>query len=127
MSAADSKLELLRSAFSGVASVREVRMFGGVAFLVKGHMTVAVSPRGLLVRVGPAEHERALERLGTRAMEMRGRVMTGYVYVDPFPDNAQSVHSWLQSALRYNRTLPAKNADRTASRKRRIASRGAGS
>ena len=76
----------------------EVELFGGVAFLVKGHMTVAVSPRGLLVRVGPAEHDRALKRLGTRAMEMRGRVMTGYVYVDPFPDDAQSVRSWVQSA-----------------------------
>jgi hypothetical protein len=100
-------------------------MFGGTAFLVHGHMTVAVSPRGLLVRVGPNEHDDALKRPGTRAMEMHGRVMTGYVYVDPVPNDAPRVQSWVQSALRHNRTLPPKMTRRAVSKKRTTTKKGA--
>ena len=113
MSPESAELTLVRTAFRDVASIREVKMFGGTAFIVNGHMTVAVSPRGLLVRVGPDEHDKALEQPGTRAMEMRGRVMTGYVYVDPPPTDARTVHSWVQSALRHNQTMPTKKTERT--------------
>jgi len=110
MNATDGELELLRAAFQGVASVRELKMFGGTAFLVRGHMTVAVSPRGLLVRVGPDEYDNALKKPGTRAMVMRGRLMTGYIYVDPVPSDPRVVRSWVQSALRHNQTMPSKKA-----------------
>jgi hypothetical protein len=46
MNAVGHELDLLRAAFQGVASVREAKMFGGTAFLVNDHMTVAVSSRG---------------------------------------------------------------------------------
>ena len=113
MSGDGADLTLVRAALQGVASVREVKMFGGTAFMVNGHMTVAVSPRGLLVRVGPDGHDEAVKRPGIRAMQMRGRIMTGYVYVDPLPSDACGVHSWVQSALRHNRTLPPKKVART--------------
>jgi len=125
MNAANDDLEFVRASFRSVTSVREVKMFGGTAFLVNGHMTVAVSPRGLLVRVGPDNHDDALKRPGTRPMEMRGRVMTGYVFVDPVPNDARTVQTWVQSALRHNRTLPPKGMTRAVSRKRKTANRGA--
>jgi hypothetical protein len=112
MSADGAELTLARTAFKGIASVREIKMFGGTAFMVNGHITVAVSPRGLLVRVGPDEHDRAVKQPGTRAMVMRGRVMSGYVYVDPVPTEARIVRSWVRSALRHNRTLPPKKSGR---------------
>ena len=112
------QLERLRIAFKGITSVREIKMFGGIAFLVNEHMTVALSPRGLLVRVGPDAHEDALANPGTRAMQMRGRVMTGYVYVDPAPNGARMIRSWVQRALRHNRTLPPKKTTRRVPRKR---------
>jgi TfoX/Sxy family transcriptional regulator of competence genes len=119
------ELALVRSALQGVASIREVKMFGGTAFMVNGHMTVAVSPRGLLVRVGPDKHDEAVKQPGTRAMEMRGRVMTGYIYVDPVPTDARTVRSWVESALRHNRTLPPKKTARTrdAAPKKRTATK----
>ncbi len=122
-SSAVGELDLLRSAFHGVACVREVKMFGGTAFLVNDHMAVAVSRRGLLVRVGSGEHDRALQRPGTRAMQMRGRLMTGYVYVDPVPNDARTLQSWVQSALRHNRTLPPKNTARAARGRRKTLKR----
>ncbi|MBS0418072.1 MAG: TfoX/Sxy family protein [Proteobacteria bacterium] len=112
MSADGAELARVRSALSGVTSVREVRMFGGTAFMVNGHMTVAVSPRGLLVRVGPEAHDEALKKPSTRAMEMRGRIMTGYVHVHPVPTEELVIEGWVQSALRHNRTLPPKRAAR---------------
>ena len=118
MSPAGGALPLLRAAFRDVAGVREVRMFGGISFLVRGHMTVAISPRGLLVRVGPDEHGSALKKPGTRVMEMRGRVMTGYLYVDPAPTDSRTVRAWVQTALSHNRTLPPKKAGRRAAPKK---------
>jgi hypothetical protein len=112
MSADGTDLMLVRTALEGVASVREVKMFGGTAFMVNGHMTVAISSRGLLVRVGPDEHDKAVKQRGARAMEMRGRVMTGYIYVDPAPTDARTVHFWVQGALRHNRTLRPKKSSR---------------
>lgn len=112
MSTQGAELALVGAAFRGVASVREVKMFGGTAFLVRGHMTVAVSPRGLLVRVGPDGHDEAVKKPGTRAMEMRGRIMIGYVYVDPIPSDERLVRTWVHNALRHNRTLPPKKSAR---------------
>ena len=123
MNAADRELGLLRAALQGVASVREVVMFGGTAFLVNGHMTLALSPRGLLVRVGADAHDSALKKPRTRSMEMRGRVMKGYIYVDPAPSDARAVNSWVQSALRHNRTLPPKKSVGGARNKRKTSQR----
>ncbi len=73
----------VRAALAKADDVREVKMFGGVGFMLNGNMVAAASKRGLLVRVGKDRHRDALTRPGTRPMEMRGRVMEGYVYVDP--------------------------------------------
>jgi TfoX/Sxy family transcriptional regulator of competence genes len=112
MSLDTTQLALVRSALQGVASFREVKMFGGTAFMVNGHMTVGLSRRGLLVRVGPEEHDEAVKKPGVRPMEMRGRVMTGYVFIDPVPADARSVKAWVQTALRHNESLPPKKAAR---------------
>lgn len=101
-------------------------MFGGTAFMVREHMLVAVSPRGLLVRVGPDAHDRALRTPNTQAMKMRGRVMQGYVFVDPPPTDAEAVRTWLDGALAHNKTLPAKAApsrSKTKSKTARASSR----
>lgn len=61
----------------------ERRMFGGLAFLVGGHMAVAVRGRGgLLVRVDPDEAESLVAAGRARPMEMRGRPVRGWVHVD---------------------------------------------
>jgi len=105
----DAALRLVRTALRRVKH-REVRMFGGTAFMLREHMLVAVSPRGLLVRVGPEAHDEALRRPGTQAMEMRGRTMRGYVFLDPAPTDSKTVRVWLDTALAHNKTLPAKTA-----------------
>lgn len=61
----------------------EQRMFGGLAFLIGGHMAIAASGHGgLLVRVDPATSEQLIATTPAEPMVMRGRPMTGWLRVD---------------------------------------------
>src|SRR6267154_5512520 len=73
----------VRAALAGAGTVHEVKMFGGIGFMLSGNLLAAASKRGLLVRVGIARRADALARVGARPMSMRGRTMEGYIYVDP--------------------------------------------
>jgi hypothetical protein len=98
----------VRASLAGVAGVHEVRMFGGIGFMLKGNMLAAASKRGLLLRVGKERQADALSRPGARPMEMRGRVMEGYVYVDPPALTGGATETWLRLALAFVQTLPPK-------------------
>ncbi len=66
----------VRELMAGEPGLTEQRMFGGLAFLVGGHMSVAVSGQGgLMVRLEPEETEAALAKPHARPFEMRGREM----------------------------------------------------
>lgn len=98
----------VRTAVAGAGAIREVRMFGGIGFMLNGNLVAAASRRGLLLRVGKDRQQEALAYSGARPMEMRGRMMEGYVYVD-FPAlNQQAVKDGIRMAVAYVQTLPAK-------------------
>lgn len=61
--------------------VAERRMFGGIAFLVGGNMAVGVNGEELMVRLDPADAERALAEPDVRPMDFTGRPLKGFVYV----------------------------------------------
>jgi hypothetical protein len=82
-------------------------MFGGIGFMLNGNLLVGASKRGLLLRVGKDRQSEALAKPGTRLMEMRGRPMDGYVYVDP-PIEPAAVRGWVRMATAFVRTLPPK-------------------
>jgi TfoX/Sxy family transcriptional regulator of competence genes len=94
---------------AGTGSVREVRMFGGLCFMLNGNMVAGASKRGLLVRVGKDQHTRALARPDAKRMEMPGRPMEGYVFIDPLPRDEQTLREWLDLAVAFVNTLPAKS------------------
>jgi TfoX/Sxy family transcriptional regulator of competence genes len=109
---AESDLALrVRAALRDVEAVREVKMFGGVGFMVSGNLFAAASKRGLLLRIGRERQDEALAQPGIRPMEMRGRRVEGYVYADPPPRSDDAIKTWLRSALAYVQTLPPKPAD----------------
>jgi hypothetical protein len=106
----DEKLaERMRAALAGAGIVREVRMFGGLCFMLNGNMVAGASKRGLLVRVGKDRQRDALARPGARPMEMTGRRMEGYVFVDPPPPDEAALAEWLALAVAFVSTLPAKD------------------
>jgi TfoX/Sxy family transcriptional regulator of competence genes len=102
--------ERMRVALAGTGAVREVRMFGGLCFMLNGNMVAGTSKRGLLVRVGKEQQSAALARPGARRMEMTGRPMEGYVFVDPPPSDEQALRDWLDLAVAFVKTLPPKAA-----------------
>ncbi len=72
----------IREALAGQDAVTEKRMFGGLAFLVHGHMAVAASRTGgLLARVDPARSDELVAADGVERMVMRGREMDGWLQV----------------------------------------------
>jgi TfoX/Sxy family transcriptional regulator of competence genes len=112
-------IERLRAELAGHGEVREVKMFGGICFMLDGNMAAGVSKRGLLVRVGKEGHVEATSRPGARAMEMGGREMAGYVNVDPSRLDEASLRHWAALARAYVGTLPPKASAATARRRKR--------
>src|SRR3954464_383584 len=73
----------IRELLAGEAAVTEKKMFGGLAFLIGGNMSVGVSGQGgLMVRVDPGETDKLLDKPHARPFVMRGRAMNGWLRVD---------------------------------------------
>jgi TfoX/Sxy family transcriptional regulator of competence genes len=91
-------------------AISERKMFGGLAFLVHGSMSVSASGRGgLLARIDPAETDAALARPHTSLMHMSGRAMEGWIRVAPEGvATRRQLASWVKRSLAYVRTLPPK-------------------
>ncbi|HZR55679.1 MAG TPA: TfoX/Sxy family protein [Terriglobales bacterium] len=98
----------VRAALADAGVVREVKMFGGIGFMLNGNLVAAASRRGLLLRVGEDRQADALSRSGSRPMVMNGRIMKGYIYVDPPALTNRAVRAWLKLAVAFVQTMPAK-------------------
>ena len=100
--------ETIRAALTDVGAVKEVKMFGGIGFMLNGNLLAGASARGLLLRIGKERMRDALAKPGARPMVMRGRTMADYIYVDPPALNARAVKSWIRLAVSFVQTLPPK-------------------
>src|ERR671932_289214 len=100
----------IRELIGAEADLSEQRMFGGLAFLIGGHMAVAASGQGgILVRVDPGETAALLEEPHARPFEMRGRQMDGWLRVDEAGVRTQEdLEPWVRRGVAYARSLPAK-------------------
>lgn len=101
--------ERLRELFARHPGVTEKKMFGGMAFMYRGHMLVGIIGESLMARVGPDEYAAALSRTFVREMDFTGKPMKGYVYVAPagFESDAD-LTSWVDRCLDFNASLPDK-------------------
>jgi TfoX/Sxy family transcriptional regulator of competence genes len=88
----------------------EQRMFGGLAFLINGNMSVSASGQGgLLLRVDPAETDALLAKQHAAPFEMRGRAMQGWLRVDPEGvKTKRQLEAWVSRGVGYARLLPSK-------------------
>jgi hypothetical protein len=88
----------------------EKKMFGGLAFLIGGHMSVSVSGRGgLMLRCDPRETDKWLGKPHVSPFEMRGRAMDGWLRIAPegVPTKRQ-LERWVARGVSYARSLPPK-------------------
>ncbi len=102
----------LREALQHLEGVEEQRMFGGLAFLLGGHMAVAASGEGgLMVRCDPERTEQLLAEPGAAPMVMRGREMRGWLRVDADAlRDDDVVRRWVEVGTSHVATLPPKHA-----------------
>lgn len=106
----DEKLaQRVREVLKRRRGVHERKMFGGLAFLVNGHMACGVQSDDLIVRVGPDDYHSALKEPGARPMDFTGRPLKGMIYVGPRGHRrAPSLQAWVERGLSYVRSLPPK-------------------
>lgn len=114
----------VRARLAGRRGLAERRMFGGLCFLVNGHMCAGVVGSTLMLRVGPQRYAAALARPHAREMDFTGRPLTGMIYVDP-PGiaGAAALGRWLELALKFVQSEPAKKAANKAKRAARKSNR----
>jgi len=107
----DEQLAERIRAMVGDQPVTEKKMFGGLAFLLNGNMSVAASGQGgLLVRIDPDDTEALLAEPGAEEFEMGGRgAMKGWLRVTPdVLDDDRTLAAWVDRGVAYARSLPAK-------------------
>jgi len=100
----------LRDLLTDEKGIAEKKMFGGLAFLQHGNMSVSASRNGgLLARIDPADTDAALASPHVARMEMRGRTMDGWITVAPEGlKSKREVAAWTHRSLSFVRTLPPK-------------------
>lgn len=100
----------IRELIAAEPGVTEQRMFGGLAFLVCGHMAIAASGQGdLIVRVQPEQTDVLLAKPHARTLEMRGRAMRGWLRVDAEGLRTKGqLAQWVRRGVTYGRSLPPK-------------------
>ena len=98
----------VRRALKGRRGIAEKKMFGGVCFLLRGNMLCGTATRDFMFRVGKDQDAEALSRKGARPMDFTGKVMKGFVWVDPKTCDSRVLNSWIALAQIYVGKLPAK-------------------
>jgi TfoX/Sxy family transcriptional regulator of competence genes len=109
MAYSEELAERIRMALGGRDGVTERKMFGGVGWMLNGNMACGTMGDDLLVRVAPADGDRALEEPGVRRMQMGKRTMRGFVVVDAatIADEDDFAH-WVDAGAAHAASLPPK-------------------
>ncbi len=105
----DEKLaDRVRDILEGDLGVSERKMFGGLAFMVDGHMACGIVGDDLMLRLGAEGAEAALRKPHVRPMDFTGRPMKGMVFVEPAGLRGATLGRWVTTATTFARTLPPK-------------------
>lgn len=102
--------ERVRTLVAPVSGMTEKKMFGGLAFLIRGNMAIAASSQGgAMIRVDPEQSDALVETTKARHVQMRGRDMPGWLRVssDDLRTDDQ-LAPWVEMGTRYARSLPPK-------------------
>jgi len=102
-------LKKAREILAKIPGIKEQKMFGGIGFLLHGNMACGILNDDLIIRVGPAKYDKALNLAHARKFDITGRVMKGWVMVsgkEITTDN--ELAAWVQRGVSFAKTLPPK-------------------
>lgn len=115
----------IRAALAQRVDAREIferKMFGGIAFMVRGHMTCGIVGDDLMLRAGPEEAPKALRKPHARPMDFTGKPSTGMIYVAPAGlRTAAALGGWIAVGLAYVDSLPDRVARKLPAGKPKVA------
>lgn len=112
--------ERVRQALGVRSDMAELRMMGGLAFMLRGHMCCGVVGDTLMVRVGPDAYQAAIAEPHARPMDFTGRPLKGFVFVDlPGIRTKATLAVWVQRGVDFTTTLPPKPARVGRAKRRR--------
>ena len=100
----------IRELVADEPELTEKKMFGGLAFLIGGNMSVSASGHGgLLLRVDPEQTATLVAKPHAHPFVTRGREMDGWLRVDPEGvATKRQLERWVARGVEYARSLPAK-------------------
>lgn len=116
----DPKLtERLRRAADNTPLTERV-MFGGVSFFCQGHMCCGIYHESLVLRIGEDQADKALKKPHVRPMDITGKPMRGWVFVDP-PGckTKRQLDGWVDKAVTFVSSLPSKKKPATGRKKKK--------
>ena len=109
MAYSETLAERVRRLLARQRPVSERRMFGGLAFMVRGHMCCGIQGERLMARVGPELYDKALKWPHARPMDFTGKPIRGFVYVQPAGlKTAAQLRRWVSASVAYARSAPPK-------------------
>jgi TfoX/Sxy family transcriptional regulator of competence genes len=102
----------IRTAIGKKKGIEERRMFGGVGFLLNGHMLVGVWKDSLIVRLDEEEGEGALRERHVRVFDITGKAMKGWIMVAAEgTETDDEVKGWVKRAVKYVGKLEPKTGE----------------
>jgi hypothetical protein len=88
-------------------AIVEKKMFGGLAFLLRGHMLVCVWQQSLIARLGGDEGAKALEQPHVHPFDVTGKPMKGWVMIEADGlESDRQLAAWIERAEHFVSTLP---------------------
>lgn len=101
--------DAIRSELGGREDVEEKRMFGGHAFMLRGHMCAGSVRKKLVLRLGEEGTEQALREAHTAPMDFTGKPSRTMIFVDEEGyRSAADLRQWLRRAVAFVESLPPK-------------------
>lgn len=111
--------ERVRGYFTRRKGVEEKRMFGGLCFMLNGHMCCGIEKDRLMIRVLPDRYEALLKKPHAREMDFTGKPLKGFLFISEAGyRTASGLASWLDEAVECARAKPPKKRKPKLPRKR---------
>lgn len=108
MSFNEGLINRVREALAHLPEVEEKKMFRGITFMVNGKMCISVRKDGIMCRIDPAIHQKAIQRKAAETMVMKGREYIGYVNIyEEGLKNKSDFDYWIMLALDFNKLAKA--------------------
>ena len=108
----DEKLaDKIRKETKGQPGISEKKMFGGLAFLVNGNMSVGIHGNELIVRIVPDQTEAALKQPGARIFNITGRPMKGWLLIGAEGiSDPKTLKKWIRTGIDFASSLPERSS-----------------